>query len=81
MGYSTLGSIADGRAIVGYGLSTEPIIEGWHGQDLPKALPTVRDLFTIVDQAMTGEATNYEGRVLPSKGFRLEKPTSTPLVG
>lgn len=78
MGYSTLGSIAGDRAIVGYGLSTEPIIEGWHGQDLPKALPTVRDLFAIVDQAMTGEATDYEGAVLSSKGFRLEAPTSTP---
>ena len=78
MGYSTLGSLAGERAIVGYGLSTEPIIEGWHGQELPKALPTVRDLFAIVDQAMTGRPTDYEGPVLSSKGFRLEKPTSTP---
>ncbi len=78
MGYSTLGSIGGDRTIVGYGLSTEPIIEGWHGQDLPKALPAVRDLFEILDQAMTGKATAHQGKVLSSNGFRLEKPTSTP---
>lgn len=78
MGYSTLGSIGGERTIIGYGLSTEPIIEGWHGQDLPKALPTIRDLFAILDQAMTGQATDHEGKVLSSKGFRLEHPASTP---
>ncbi|MGA7397926.1 MAG: LLM class flavin-dependent oxidoreductase, partial [Solirubrobacterales bacterium] len=78
MGASTFGDVAGERAMIGYGLSTEPIINGWHGQDLPKALPAVRDLFTIMDQAFTGEATGYEGKVLKSNGFRLEAPSSTP---
>ncbi len=78
MSASTFGDIAGERAIIGYGLSTEPIIEGWHGQDLPKALPATRDLFGIMDQALTGEPTSYEGKVLGSNGFRLEAPTATP---
>ncbi|MGB0121642.1 MAG: LLM class flavin-dependent oxidoreductase [Solirubrobacterales bacterium] len=78
MGASTFGDIAGERAMVGYGLSTVPIIEGWHGQDLPKALPAVRDLFAIIDQAFTGESTDYEGTVLKSHGFRLEAPSKTP---
>lgn len=78
MGASTFGDVAGDRAIIGYGLSTEPIVEGWHGQDLPKALPATRDLFAILDQAFTGEATGYTGPVLKSNGFRLEAPSPTP---
>ncbi|MDQ2700559.1 MAG: LLM class flavin-dependent oxidoreductase [Actinomycetota bacterium] len=78
MSASTLGAIAGDRSMIGYGLSTDVIIEGWHGQDLPKALPTVRDLFTILDQALGGEPTGHRGKVLHSNGFRLEKPATAP---
>lgn len=32
MSMSTLAHLAPGRCIVGFGISTSPIIEGWHGQ-------------------------------------------------
>lgn len=78
MSASTLGDLAPGRSIVGYGLSTKPIIEGWHGQPLPGAVTAATDVFTVVDQALGGERTDHEGAVTSSHGIRLEAPTATP---
>lgn len=80
MGLSTLGHLAPGRAIVGFGISTPPIIEGWHGQDgvVGRALTHTRDLFAVLDQALTGARTSHVGRGTRSTGFRLEAPASTP---
>jgi alkanesulfonate monooxygenase SsuD/methylene tetrahydromethanopterin reductase-like flavin-dependent oxidoreductase (luciferase family) len=76
MGLSTLGRLAPGRSIVGYGASTEPIIEGWHGQVLEHTLARTRDLFAVLDQALAGERTAANG----SNGFRLEAPAERPAL-
>jgi probable F420-dependent oxidoreductase len=78
MSASTLGHLAPGRSIVGYGLSTAPIIEGWHGQPLPGAVTAATDVFAVVDQALTGEPTEYAGKVTSSHKIRLEAPCPTP---
>jgi probable F420-dependent oxidoreductase len=78
MSASTLGHLAPGRSIVGYGLSTKPIIEGWHGQPLPGAVTAATDVFTVVDQALSGEPTDHEGTVTSSHGIRLEAPSPIP---
>ena len=51
MGMSTLGHLAPGRSIVGFGISTPPIIEGWHGQPgiVERAVTHTRDLFAFLD--------------------------------
>jgi probable F420-dependent oxidoreductase len=78
MSASTLGDLAPGRGIVGYGLSTKPIIECWHGQPLPGAVTAAEDVFAVVDQALAGERTDHEGKVSSSHAIRLEAPTRTP---
>lgn len=72
MSMSTLAAIAPGRCIVGFGISTPPIIEGWHGQRgvVERALTHTRALFDFLDVALTGAKT--------STGFRLEAPPEQP---
>lgn len=66
MSVSTLGHLAPGRSIVGFGISTEPIIGGWHEQPgaVNRALTRTRELFDFLDGA-TGS-------------FRLEAPPPLP---
>lgn len=62
MSVSTLGHLAPGRSIVGFGISTEAIIGGWHEQPgaVGRAVTRTRELFDFLDGEM--------GR------FRLEAP-------
>ncbi len=72
MGVSTLGWLAPGRSIVGFGISTKPIIEGWHGQPgvVERAYSQTAALFDALDQMLAGERTET--------GFRLEAPAAQP---
>jgi alkanesulfonate monooxygenase SsuD/methylene tetrahydromethanopterin reductase-like flavin-dependent oxidoreductase (luciferase family) len=72
MGASTLAWLAPGRSIVGYGVSTAPIIAGWHGQPgvVERAVAHTRALFDALDVMLAGERT--------AAGFRLEAPAPQP---
>lgn len=72
MGLSTLGHLAPGRAVVGFGISTPTIVEGWHGQPgvVERAVHFTRELFSYLDGALAGER-------MPG-GFRLESPAPRP---
>jgi alkanesulfonate monooxygenase SsuD/methylene tetrahydromethanopterin reductase-like flavin-dependent oxidoreductase (luciferase family) len=72
MSMSTLGWLAPERSIVGFGISTEQIIAGWHGQPaiVERAVTWTQRLFDALDQMLAGERTDG--------GFRLEAPAPNP---
>jgi alkanesulfonate monooxygenase SsuD/methylene tetrahydromethanopterin reductase-like flavin-dependent oxidoreductase (luciferase family) len=72
MSVATLGSLAPGRAIAGYGISTEPIIGGWHEQPglVAQAVARTTALFDFLDRALAGERS--------PGGFRLESLPAPP---
>ena len=72
MSMSTLAHLAPGRCIVGFGISTKPVIEGWHAQPgvVERALTHATTLFDELDKALAGERTS--GR------FKLEAPPPRP---
>lgn len=72
MSMSTLAHLAPQRCIVGFGISTRPIVEGWHGQAgvVDRALSHTRALWDELDAALGGGRT--------SGGFRLEAPAPSP---
>jgi alkanesulfonate monooxygenase SsuD/methylene tetrahydromethanopterin reductase-like flavin-dependent oxidoreductase (luciferase family) len=72
MSASTLGDLAPGRSIMGYGISTEVIIGGWHGQPgvVDHAVKHTRELFDALDVMLAGERADG--------GFRLEAPPLWP---
>ncbi|NNN18983.1 MAG: LLM class flavin-dependent oxidoreductase [Acidimicrobiaceae bacterium] len=69
---ATLSDLAPGRISLGLGVSTKTIIEGWHGRDFGRSLAKVCDAITIIDQALSGQTTNYHGEAFQSTGFRLD---------
>jgi alkanesulfonate monooxygenase SsuD/methylene tetrahydromethanopterin reductase-like flavin-dependent oxidoreductase (luciferase family) len=72
MSMSTLAHLAPGRCVVGFGISTKPVIAGWHGQPgvVERALTQAQRLWEELDRALAGERTGG--------GFRLEAPPPRP---
>lgn len=79
MGAATLAHLAPGRSTVGLGVSSAGIIQGWHDRPFESPLTQVSDTLTIIEQAFSGEATQYHGRALGSCGFTLQnRPETRP---
>lgn len=60
---ATLAELADGRAILGLGLSSPAVIERWHGVSFEPALRRQRETLEIVRAVLDGQPVAYDGRV------------------
>lgn len=79
MGAGTLAHLAPGRATVGLGVSSRAIIEGWHDRPFRSPLAAMSDALSIIQQAFSGEVTDYQGRAFSSRGFKLaNRPGTRP---
>ena len=79
MGAATLAHLAPGRSTVGLGVSSPGIIQGWHDRTFDSPLSSVSDALSIIEQAFSGEPTQYHGRVFGSRGFTLQnRPETRP---
>lgn len=78
MGAGTLAQLSGGRFILGVGSSSHAIIEDWNGVDFERPLTRVREAVTVLRQALSGQKTDFQGRTLRSKGFRLGAPPPGP---
>jgi alkanesulfonate monooxygenase SsuD/methylene tetrahydromethanopterin reductase-like flavin-dependent oxidoreductase (luciferase family) len=67
---ATLGALAPGRTIVGVGVSTPTIVEGWHGMPHLKPLEATRRWLDALDDAL--------GDRKAATGFRLERAPDKP---
>ena len=63
----TLAELAGGRAILGLGLSSPAVIEGWHGIEFEPALRRQRETLEIARRILDHEPIAYDGHV-----FELE---------
>lgn len=71
---ASLDSLSGGRFILGLGTSSRAVVESWHGMPFSAQLTAMREYCTIVRQALSGERTNFQGKVFSSRGFRLSCP-------
>lgn len=67
----TLNDLSKGRFILGLGTSSQTMIEKWHGQDFNQPLARIRETVRLIRSMLAGEKSNFEGKVLRSKGFRI----------
>lgn len=74
MGTGTLSQLSGGRFVLGIGSSSKSMMEDWNGVPFELPLSRVRDTVAVIRQALDGEKTDYQGRTLHSKGFRLGAP-------
>ncbi len=71
MAAATLDAISNGRALLGLGASSRPIVENWHGTRFSEHTARMREYVEIVRAVCTGEKVDYEGRHSRVKDFKL----------
>ncbi|MFC7157151.1 LLM class flavin-dependent oxidoreductase [Halomarina halobia] len=59
----TLDRLSDGRALLGLGVSSPPLVETWHGTEFERPLRRMREAMEIVRQVTAGGTVEYEGEV------------------
>jgi probable F420-dependent oxidoreductase len=79
MGAGTLAQLSGDRFILGLGASSHAIIEDWNGLPFQAPLARVRETVAVLRQALAGERTDFSGRTLRSRGFRLGALPAKPL--
>lgn len=72
--------LAPGRFILGIGASSENIVQNWSGVPFRRPLARVRETVGVVRSILAGERTEFAGRTLSSRGYRLlMRPPAPPI--
>ena len=79
MGAGTVAQLSGGRFVLGLGTSSHGIIEDWNGLPFEAPLARVRETVAVLRQALAGEKTDFAGKTLHSRGFRLGALPAKPL--
>jgi probable F420-dependent oxidoreductase len=75
---ASVATVAAERFILGLGVSTEVIVEKWHGMTSGKPLGRSRETIELMRQLLAGGKSDYDGEIVKSKGFRLRHPPTAP---
>lgn len=81
MSAASLHAIAPSRVIVGLGVSTRIIVDGWHGLRWDHPLERVAEYVQMLRQGLRGERLTHEGTYYQARNFRLgvDAPGDIPL--
>lgn len=71
MAAMTLGQLTGGNFILGLGLSSPTIVQGWAGQPYDRPLTRMREHVEVLRQMLSGQKTTYDGETLSVQRFRL----------
>lgn len=73
----TLESLSDGRTILGLGVSSEPVVERWHGLEFDRPLRRTRETIEILRDSFDGGTLEYDGEIFDvgpyGIGFDVER--------
>lgn len=67
----TLDRLSKGRALLGLGVSSPPLVETWHGMTFERPLRRLRETIEIVRQITDGGIVEYEGEVFDVGPYRM----------
>jgi probable F420-dependent oxidoreductase len=74
LGVSSVATLT-GRAVdLALGASSPAIVSGWHDREWVAAPARMRETVEVVRRALDGERTDYAGKLVRSRGFRLRVP-------
>jgi alkanesulfonate monooxygenase SsuD/methylene tetrahydromethanopterin reductase-like flavin-dependent oxidoreductase (luciferase family) len=78
----TLDQLSDGRALLGLGVSSPPLVETWHGMAFERPLRRLRETIEIARQVVEGGTVEYEGDVFDVGPYRmrLEPRNDVPIL-
>jgi len=78
---ATVANLFPGRFALGVGISSQAIVEGWHGVGWTRPLARAEESVALLKALLAGEKSNAIGLEVRSKGFRLSQaPTVQPPV-
>lgn len=63
MSINTLNNLSDGRAILGIGVSSKPVVEEWHGLSFERPLRRLRESIEIVRELFESDTVDYDGEI------------------
>lgn len=63
MSANTLNDLSDGRAILGLGVSSKPVVSEWHGLPFDRPLRRLRETIEIVDELFEADTVDYDGQI------------------
>lgn len=75
---ASLAELAPGRCALGVGVSSQVIVEQWHGVPYDRPLERARESILTLRAVLRGERTAASGAQVRSRGFRLRRPPATP---
>lgn len=75
---ASLAELAPGRVALGVGVSSQVIVEEWHGQPYARPLERVRESIGTLRTILAGGRTAADGRQVRTRGFRLRRPPADP---
>jgi alkanesulfonate monooxygenase SsuD/methylene tetrahydromethanopterin reductase-like flavin-dependent oxidoreductase (luciferase family) len=71
MGAATVDTLSNGRFILGLGVSSEPIVQDWHGIEFKNPVQRMREYVEIIKLVISGNKVNYSGKFFQLKNFNL----------
>ncbi|MGA7368819.1 MAG: LLM class flavin-dependent oxidoreductase [Nitrososphaeraceae archaeon] len=74
MGGITLDLLSGNRTLLGLGVSTNAIIEDWHGLTFDKPLARMKEMVTLLRLIWTGNPVSFRGKFFNVSNFRLLHP-------
>ncbi|HYC82173.1 MAG TPA: LLM class F420-dependent oxidoreductase [Solirubrobacterales bacterium] len=75
---ASLAEVSAGRFALGLGVSTEVIVQGWHGVTRGRPLVRSRETVELLRHLLAGGRSDQGGEYVRSRGFRLRLPPATP---
>jgi alkanesulfonate monooxygenase SsuD/methylene tetrahydromethanopterin reductase-like flavin-dependent oxidoreductase (luciferase family) len=67
----SVAQVSDQRFVLGVGVSSHAIIEGWHGLPYGRPLERARDSIPVLRAILAGERTDTDLATVKTKGFRI----------
>lgn len=77
MSAATLQQLSNGRALLGLGVSSSPLVEQWHGMTFERPLRRLREVIEIIRQTTAGRTVEYDGDVFDIGPYNIALETST----
>ena len=75
---AALAGLAPGRFVLGIGVSSPVIVEGWNGLQLDRPYQRSRDTLRFLRAALAGEKVSGAYETFGTTGFRLDPPPAQP---
>ncbi|MFN0094323.1 MAG: LLM class F420-dependent oxidoreductase [Dehalococcoidia bacterium] len=76
---ASMSEVAAGRFVLGIGASSVVIVQSWNSVTFEKPVTRVREMATVLRQALAGERVVFDGETIRVNGIRLSRPPIQPV--